>query len=127
TILAGFVPRVKCPGRKRGCAAPGHARPEIAATKGRRVAQSPPSVHSGASEVIMAAVSRRDFLQHAGGASAALAFMVANGLTVRANPLGLPIGAQAWPHRSRIGTNSYAGLAALLKDMKAIGLDAIEL
>ena len=75
----------------------------------------------------MAGVSRRDFLQQAGGASAALAFMVANGITLDASPLGLPIGAQAWPHRARIGANSYAGLAALLKDMKAIGLDAIEL
>ena len=75
----------------------------------------------------MAGVSRRQFLQQAGGASAALAFMVANGIKLDASPLGLPIGAQAWPHRSRIGTNSYAGLASLLKDMKAIGLDSIEL
>ena len=75
----------------------------------------------------MAGVSRRDFLQRAGGASAALAFMVANGITLDASPLGLPIGAQAWPHRARIGANSYAGLASLLKDMKAIGLDVIEL
>ena len=75
----------------------------------------------------MAGVSRRDFLQQAGGASAALAFMAANGIRLDASPLGLPIGAQAWPHRSRIGANSYAGLASLLKDMKAIGLDSIEL
>jgi len=78
-------------------------------------------------EVRMAGVSRRDFLQQAGGASAALAFMVANGITLNASPLGLPIGTQAWPHRARIGANSYAGLASLLKDMKAIGLDTIEL
>jgi len=75
----------------------------------------------------MAGVSRRDFLQQAGGASAALAFMAANGIRLDASPLGLPIGAQAWPHRARIGANSYQGLASLLKDMKAIGLDAIEL
>ena len=75
----------------------------------------------------MSRVSRRKFLQQAGGASAALAFMAANGIKVSANPLGLPIGAQAWPHRARIGTDSYAGLAALLKDMKSIGLDTIEL
>jgi hypothetical protein len=75
----------------------------------------------------MSGVSRREFLQQAGGASAALAFMVTHGITLDASPLGLPIGAQAWPHRARIGANSYAGLAALLKDMKAIGLDTIEL
>ncbi len=75
----------------------------------------------------MSGVSRRDFLQRAGGASAALTFMVANGIKLDANPLGLPIGSQAWPHRARIGTNGYAGLASLLKDMKAVGIDTIEL
>src|SRR6478672_9656758 len=74
----------------------------------------------------MAGMSRRDFL-HAGGASAALAFMVANGVRLNANPLGLPIGSQMWPHRARIGTDSYAGLAAILKEMKAIGIDTVEL
>ena len=50
----------------------------------------------------MAGVSRRDFLQHVGGASAALTFMIANGITLDASPLGLPIGSQMWPHRARI-------------------------
>jgi sugar phosphate isomerase/epimerase len=75
----------------------------------------------------MARVSRREFLQHGAGASATLAFMAANGIRLSASPLGLPIGSQAWPHRARIGTNSYAGLASLLKDMKAIGIESIEL
>jgi sugar phosphate isomerase/epimerase len=75
----------------------------------------------------MAGVSRRDFLQRTGGASAALAFMVANGIKLEANPLGLPIGSQTWPHRARIGTDGYAGLAAVLKDLKSIGLDTVEL
>ncbi len=74
----------------------------------------------------MAPLSRREFL-HAGGASAALAFMVANGIKLQASPLGLPIGSQTWPHRARIGANGYAGLASLLGDMKAIGIDAVEL
>ena len=42
----------------------------------------------------MAGVSRREFLYKRGGASAALAFMVANGIKLNANPLGLPIGSQ---------------------------------
>ena len=75
----------------------------------------------------MAGVSRRDFLQQAGGASAALAFMVANGITLDASPLGLPIGSQMWPHRARIGTDGYDGLAAVLKDLKAIGIEIVEL
>src|SRR5258708_4278962 len=75
----------------------------------------------------MIGVSRREFLQRTGGASAALAFMAANGMKLDASPLSLPIGSQAWPHRARIGTDGYAGLAAVLKDMKAIGIDAIEL
>lgn len=75
----------------------------------------------------MAGYSRRDFLQSAGGASAALAFMVSNGIKLDANPLGLPIGSQTWPHRTRIGTDGYAGLASLMKDMKAIGIDIVEL
>jgi sugar phosphate isomerase/epimerase len=75
----------------------------------------------------MTGVSRRQFLQQAGGASAALAFMAANGIKLRANPLGLPIGSQTWPHRARIEAEGYKGLAALMKDMKAIGIDIVEL
>ena len=54
-------------------------------------------------------------------ASAALAFMAANGIKLKANPLGLPIGSQTYPHRTRIAAGEFA---ALLKDMKAIGIDA---
>jgi sugar phosphate isomerase/epimerase len=72
-------------------------------------------------------MSRREFLNTAGGASAALAFMAANGVTLSAGPLGLPIGSQMWPHRARIGTDGYAGLAAVLKDMKSIGIEIVEM
>ena len=75
----------------------------------------------------MSRVSRREFMQRTGGASAALAFMVANGLKLQASPLGLPIGSQSWPHRARIGTDGYAGLASLCKDMKAAGIESLEL
>ena len=76
---------------------------------------------------IMAGVSGRDFLQQAGGASAALTFMIANGITLPVSPLGLPIGSQMWPHRARIGTDGYDGLAAVLKDLKGIGIEIVEL
>ena len=75
----------------------------------------------------MAGVSRRDFLQHVSGASAALTFMIANGITLDASPLGLPIGSQMWPHRARIGTDGYDGLAAVLKDLKGVGIESVEL
>src|SRR5215203_5698036 len=72
----------------------------------------------------MAGITRRDFLQKGGGASAALAFMVANGLKLNAAPLGMPIGSQTYPHRARIAAGDFAGL---LKDMKAVGIETIEL
>ena len=73
----------------------------------------------------MAPVSRREFLQY-GGASAALTFMVANGIRLDAAPLGLPIGTQMWPHRMKIA-NKWEGLAAVFKDLKATGLDTVEM
>lgn len=71
----------------------------------------------------MAGISRRSFLE-AGGVSAALAFMAVNGVKLKANPLGLPIGSQTYPHRARIASGEFP---ALLKDMKSIGIDVIEL
>jgi sugar phosphate isomerase/epimerase len=73
----------------------------------------------------MASTSRREFLQRAGGASAALAFMVANGIKLDANPLGMPIGSQMWPHQTLIN-NSYEGFEKVIKDLKAVGVDSIE-
>ena len=58
----------------------------------------------------MAGISRRNFLE-AGGASAALAFMAANGVKLKANPLGLPIGSQTYPHRARIRRGRVHGAA----------------
>jgi sugar phosphate isomerase/epimerase len=78
-------------------------------------------------EDVMSGMSRRGFLQRAGGASAALTFMVSNGIKLKANPLGLPIGSQLWPHRPRIGESGYAGLDAVLKDLKSIGVETVEL
>jgi sugar phosphate isomerase/epimerase len=41
-----------------------------------------------------------------------------------ANPLGIPIGSQTYPHRQRIQTGDFAGL---LKDMADLGIGQIEL
>ena len=43
---------------------------------------------------------------------------------LKANPLGIPIGSQTYPHRTRIAAGEFA---ALLKDMKGIGIDQVEL
>ncbi|MCC7010354.1 MAG: hypothetical protein IT184_16215 [Acidobacteria bacterium] len=72
----------------------------------------------------MAGISRREFIGKTGSASAALAFMAANGIKLAANPLGIPIGSQTYPHRARIVAGEFA---ALLKDMKSIGIEQIEL
>jgi sugar phosphate isomerase/epimerase len=72
----------------------------------------------------MSGMSRREFLGKTGGASAALAFMAASGVRLHANPLGLPIGSQTYPHLARIQSGDLAGL---VKDMKAIGIEQIEL
>jgi len=42
----------------------------------------------------------------------------------RANPLGLPIGSQTYPHRQRIKVGDFAGLC---KDMAALGVGSLEL
>ena len=43
---------------------------------------------------------------------------------LKANPLGVPIGSQVYPHRQRIRDGDFAGL---LKDMKDLGIGNIEL
>jgi hypothetical protein len=50
--------------------------------------------------------------------------MVANGLKVKAAPLGLPVGSQTYPHRVRIQQGDAVGL---FKDMKSIGIEVLEL
>src|SRR4051812_12024402 len=67
----------------------------------------------------MHSLSRRDILKMATG-------LVTLSMTThaQATPLGLPIGSQTWPHRQMIKDGDFAGL---LKTLKAIGVDAVEL
>jgi sugar phosphate isomerase/epimerase len=60
-------------------------------------------------------ITRRDFTT---------VLLLAAGARLRANPLGLPIGSQTYPHRAMIKEGNFAGL---LKTLKEIGVDAIEL
>jgi sugar phosphate isomerase/epimerase len=72
----------------------------------------------------MSAISRREFLRKTAAEAAVAGFLAGAGPRLFANPLGLPIGSQTYPHRERIVKGDFAGL---LKDMKGIGIEVIEL
>ena len=63
----------------------------------------------------MSKITRRDFTA---------ILLLAAGARLRANPLGLPIGSQTYPHRAMIKEGNFAGL---LKTLREIGVDAVEL
>jgi sugar phosphate isomerase/epimerase len=73
----------------------------------------------------MTAISRREFVVKSAGNAAALAALLplAAG-DAGANPLGLPIGSQTWPHRQRVKDGDFAGLC---RDMAALGIGDLEL
>jgi sugar phosphate isomerase/epimerase len=72
----------------------------------------------------MADLSRREFLRKTATDAAVAGFLAAGGATLRANPLGLPIGSQTYPHRQMIKDGNFAGLA---KTLAEIGVQTIEL
>ena len=67
----------------------------------------------------MRELTRREFV-----ATVAAAGAVARLTRVTANPLGLPIGSQTYPHRQMISDGDFAGLLKILKD---IGVESVEL
>jgi sugar phosphate isomerase/epimerase len=72
----------------------------------------------------MTAITRRTFLRQAGTDVAVAGFLAANAMTINANPLGLPIGSQTWPHRAMIKNGNLAGLAATLS---GLGVQMVEM
>jgi sugar phosphate isomerase/epimerase len=73
----------------------------------------------------MSAISRREFFAKSAAGAAAAGFLAANVQTLKAaNPLGLPIGSQTYPHRQMIADGKFVDV---LKQLKAIGVDQIEL
>jgi hypothetical protein len=72
----------------------------------------------------MDAMSRREFFRKTGADAALVGLLAANGATLRANPLGLPIGSQTYPHRALIKDGNFAGLAATLA---GLGIKTLEL
>jgi sugar phosphate isomerase/epimerase len=76
-------------------------------------------------EACMPTMSRREFFQTTAADTAIAGLLAAAGGTIlRANPLGLPIGSQTYPHRQMIKDGDFAGL---LKTLKEIGVERIEL
>jgi len=72
----------------------------------------------------MTPLSRRSFLRRAGIGAAVAGLASADLMTLHANPLGLPIGSQTWPHRALIKEGRFAELAAMLA---GIGVQAVEM
>ena len=68
----------------------------------------------------MDVISRRRFVSEAGAAGC----LLASGGSLLADPLGLPIGSQTYPHRQRIKDGDFAGLCA---DMAGLGVKNLEL
>ena len=61
----------------------------------------------------MTALSRRELLT---------VVLAAGADKLLANPLGLPIGSQTWPHRQMIKEGNFAGLAKAVADMGVLWL-----
>ena len=72
----------------------------------------------------MPVISRREFLKQSSAGGAIAVCLAAGSRDLRANPLGLPIGSQTYPHRKRIQQGDFAGLC---KDMAALGVGSLEL
>ena len=71
----------------------------------------------------MARISRRSFLKEAAADAAAAGVLAAQVAGLRANPLGLPIGSQTWPHRAML-KQDFPGV---LKQLADLGVQEIEL
>jgi sugar phosphate isomerase/epimerase len=74
-------------------------------------------------ERCMPDMSRRELFEKAAMSAAVAGFLAARGSDLRANPLGLPIGSQTWPHRAMI-KQDFPGT---LKQLADIGVQGIEL
>jgi|KBSMisStaDraftv2_1062788.scaffolds.fasta_scaffold49764_2 sugar phosphate isomerase/epimerase len=72
----------------------------------------------------MTPLSRRSFLRSAGIGAAVAGLASADLMTLHANPQGLPIGSQTWPHRALIKAGRFAELAATLA---GLGVGAVEM
>jgi hypothetical protein len=73
-------------------------------------------------------ISRRQFFTRTAGSVVAAGLMRdLEARSLGALPLGFPLGGQVYPHRQRVVDGGLQGFAGLMKDMKAIGIGAVEL
>jgi len=72
----------------------------------------------------MARISRREFFRVAAADAAVAGLVAARVVELDANPLGLPIGSQTYPHRAMIKEGNFAELAKILAD---IGVQRVEM
>jgi sugar phosphate isomerase/epimerase len=72
----------------------------------------------------MTRISRRAFIKLAAADAAAAGWVAGRVATLRANPLGLPVGSQTYPHRAMIKDGKFAELAKMLAD---IGVQRVEM
>jgi sugar phosphate isomerase/epimerase len=73
----------------------------------------------------MTVMSRRELFRKTAVDASLVGLLAAAGrATLQANPLGLPIGSQTYPHRQMIKDGDFAGL---LKTLKDIGVEDVEL
>jgi sugar phosphate isomerase/epimerase len=72
----------------------------------------------------MSAISRREFMQHAGIGAAGAGLVAAGVVTLEASPFGWPIGSQTYPHRQFISEGRFP---ELLKTLAGLGVQRIEL
>jgi len=68
--------------------------------------------------------SRRQFLKKSAMNVGGAGLLSVAARKLEANPLGMPIGSQTYPHRQRIKSGDFAGLC---KDMAALGIGNVEL
>jgi hypothetical protein len=69
-------------------------------------------------------ISRRELFEKSAAAIAVPGFLSAAARALHANPLGIPIGSQTYPHRQRIRDGDFTGLC---KDMADLGVGSLEL
>jgi sugar phosphate isomerase/epimerase len=72
----------------------------------------------------MSTKSRREFLETSAVQVALAALWSVAAREAAADPLGLPIGSQTYPHRKRIADGDFAGLC---RDLAALGVKSLEL
>ena len=72
----------------------------------------------------MARMSRRDFIKQAAVDAAIGGVLASRVAALGANPLGLPIGSQTYPHRQMIKDGNFAGMLKMLADL---GVQSVEM